>query len=138
MSKSIVQREKECYICRYLAGEQGYYGELPSTGLHRHHIMFGTANRKKSEHYGLWVYLCVAHHEYGPDAVHTNRNVRIFLCQIGQQAFERKYSHERYMQEFGRNWMHEEITGKWQQESTKEHKEGRIEFLDIDLGELTF
>ena len=71
MSKSIVQREKECYICRYLAGEQGYYGELPSTGLHRHHIMFGTANRKKSEHYGLWVYLCVAHHEYGPDAVHT-------------------------------------------------------------------
>lgn len=94
MSKSIVQREKECYICRYLAGEQGYYGELPSTGLHRHHIMFGTANRKKSEHYGLWVYLCVAHHEYGPDAVHTNRNVRIFLCQIGQQAFERKYSHE--------------------------------------------
>ena len=47
MSKSIVQREKECYICRYLAGEQGYYGELPSTGLHRHHIMFGTANRKE-------------------------------------------------------------------------------------------
>lgn len=42
------------------------------------------------------------------------------------------------MQEFGRNWMHEEITGKWQQESTKEHKEGRIEFLDIDLGELPF
>ena len=28
MSKSIVQREKECYICRYLAGEQGYDGEL--------------------------------------------------------------------------------------------------------------
>ena len=90
MSKSIVQREKECYICRYLAGEQEYYGELPSTGLHRHHIMFGTANRKKSERYGLWIYLCVAHHEYGPDAVHSNRDVRIFLCQIGQQVFEQK------------------------------------------------
>ena len=100
--------------------------------------MFGTANRKKSERYGLWIYLCVAHHEYGPDAVHSNRDVRIFLCQIGQQVFEQKYSHEKYMQEFGRDWMCEELSGKWQQESTEEHEEGRIEFLDIDLGELPF
>ena len=99
--------------------------------------MFGTANRKKSERYGLWIYLCVAHHEYGPDAVHSNRDVRIFLCQIGQQVFEQKYS-EKYMQEFGRDWMCEELSGKWQQESTEEHEEGRIEFLDIDLGELPF
>lgn len=137
MSKSIVQTQKECYICRYLVAQQGYYGELPSAGLHKHHIMFGIANRKKSEHFGLWVYLCVPHHEYGPDAVHSNRDVRILLCQIGQQAFERKYSHERYMQEFGRDWMCEEPTGKWKQEKT-EHKEGSIKFLDIDLGELPF
>ena len=90
MSKSIVQTQKECYICRYLAAQQGYYGELPSAGLHKHHIMFGIANRKKSEHFGLWVYLCVPHHEYGPDAVHSNRDVRIFLCRIGQQVFEQK------------------------------------------------
>ena len=137
MSKSIITNKKECFLCRMLSDRQGYYGELPSTGLHRHHIMFGIANRKKSEHYGLWVYLCVAHHEYGPDAVHTNRAVRIFLCQIGQQAFEQKYSHEKYMQEFGRDWMCEEPTGKWKQEKA-EHKEGSIEFLDIDLGELPF
>lgn len=134
--KSIIQTQKECFLCRLLAKQQGYYGELPKSGLHRHHVMFGTANRKKSEQYGLWVYLCVAHHEYGPDAVHVNRNVRILLCQIGQQAFERKYSHEKYMQELGRDWMCEEITGKWQQEKAEEHNEGRIEFLDIDLGEL--
>ena len=137
MSKSIIQTQKECYICRYLAAQQGYYGELPSAGLHKHHIMFGIANRKKSEHFGLWVYLCVPHHEYGPDAVHSNRDVRIFLCQIGQQVFEQKYSHEKYMQEFGRDWMCEKPTGKWKQEKT-EHKEGRIELLDIDLGELPF
>ena len=135
--KSIIQTQKECFLCRLLAKQQGYYGELPKSGLHRHHVMFGTANRKKSEQYGLWVYLCVAHHEYGPDAVHANRSVRILLCQIGQQAFERKYSHEKYMQEFGRDWMCEKITGKWQQEKA-EHNEGRIEFLDIDLGELPF
>lgn len=134
MSKSIIQTQKECYICRLLADKQGYYGELPSTGLHKHHIMFGIANRKKSEHFGLWVYLCVPHHEYGPDAVHANRDVRILLCQIGQQAFERKYSHECYMQEFGRNWLHEEISGKWQLDKTEESREGSIQFLDIDLG----
>ena len=121
MSKSIVQTQKECYICRYLAAQQGYYGELPSAGLHKHHIMFGIANRKKSEHFGLWVYLCVPHHEYGPDAVHSNRDVRIFLCRIGQQVFEQKYSHEKYMQEFGRDWMCEELTGKWKQ-AKAEHK----------------
>ncbi len=33
--------------------------------------------------------------------------------------------------------MCEEPTGKWKQEKT-EHKEGSIEFLDIDLGELPF
>lgn len=137
MSKSIVQTQKEFYICRYLVAQQGYYGELPSAGLHKHHIMFGIANRKKSEHFGLWVYLCVPHHEYGPDAVHSNRDVRIFLCRIGQQVFEQKYSHEKYMQEFGRDWMCEELTGKWKQEKT-EHKEGSIEFLDFDLGELPF
>ena len=137
MSKSIVQTQKECYICRYLAAQQGYYGELPSAGLHKHHIMFGIANRKKSEHFGLWVYLCVPHHEYVPAAVHFNRDVRIFLCRIGQQVFEQKYSHEKYMQEFGRDWMCEKLTGKWKQEKA-EHKEGRIEFLDIDLGELPF
>ena len=137
MSKSIIPTQKECYICRYLAAPQGYYGALPSAGLHKHHIMFGIANRKKSEHFGLWVYLCVPHHEYGPDAVHSNRDVRIFLCQIGQQVFAQKYSHEKYMQEFGRDWMCEQPTGKWKQEQ-KEHKEGRIEFLDIDLGEMPF
>lgn len=36
MSKSIVQTQKECYICRYLVAQQGYYGELPSAGLHKH------------------------------------------------------------------------------------------------------
>lgn len=60
------------------------------------------------------------------------------MCRIGQQVFEQKYSHEKYMQEFGRDWMCEELSGKWQQESTEEHEEGSIEFLDIELGELPF
>ena len=59
--KSIIQtgRIKECYLCREEADRLGYYGELPHTGLHRHHFMHGTANRRKAEQYGLWAYVCV-------------------------------------------------------------------------------
>ena len=101
MSKSILQTTKECYLCRLAAESQGYFGGLPSAGLHRHHVIFGKGNRKRSERYGLWVYLCVAHHEYGPQAVHTNREVRLMLSRIAERAFEKKYSREQFYEEFG-------------------------------------
>ena len=67
MAKSIIQAHtdklsRECILCREEAEKMGYYGELPHTGLHKHHIMFGVANRKKSEHYGLWAYVCNERH----------------------------------------------------------------------------
>lgn len=105
MAKSILQTTKECYLCRMKADEMGYFGELPSTGLHRHHVVYGKGNRKKSEHYGLWIYLCVSHHEYGPEAVHNNRKIRIMLCEIAQRAFERIYSRQLFFAEFGINYL---------------------------------
>ena len=53
-NKSILQQTKECYLCRLKAEKSGYFGQLPSTGLHRHHFMHGTANRKLAEKYGLY------------------------------------------------------------------------------------
>lgn len=105
MSKSIIQTEKECYLCRMAAEDAGYFGELPHTGLHRHHVIFGRGNRKKSERYGLWVWLCVAHHEYGSEAVHTNRAVRLFLSGIAQQAFMEKHPDIDFREEFGINYL---------------------------------
>ena len=101
MSKSILQAEKECYLCRLAADQAGYYGELPHTGLHRHHVIFGRGNRKKSEHFGLWVWLCVAHHEYGPEAVHTNARIRRQLSQVAQREFTRVYPNLDFREEFG-------------------------------------
>lgn len=105
MSKSILQAEKECYLCRLAADQAGYYGDLPYTGLHRHHAIFGRGNRKKSEHYGLWVWLCVAHHEYGPEAVHTNAQIRRQLSQIAQRAFMRVYPNLDFREEFGISYL---------------------------------
>ena len=101
MSKSILQAEKECYLCRLAADQAGYYGDLPQTGLHRHHVIFGRGNRKKSEHFGLWVWLCVAHHEYGPEAVHTNARIRRQLSQIAQREITRVYPNLDFREEFG-------------------------------------
>ena len=105
MSKSIIQTEKECYLCRMAAEDAGYFGELPHTGLHRHHVIFGRGNRKKSEHYGLWVWLCVAHHEYGPEAVHTNARIRRRLSQVAQREFVEKYPNLDFLQEFGISYL---------------------------------
>lgn len=137
MAKSILQDTKECFLCRMEAERAGYYGELPNSGLHKHHVLYGSGNRKLSEHYGLWVWLCAKrHHEYGPDAVHTNSNIRTMLSQIAQKAFEEKYSHELYMEKFKKNWLDEEEPDEkteWQQDG-----QAAVEFIDTGIGELPF
>jgi hypothetical protein len=75
------------------------------TVLEEHHAVMGTANRKISEHYGLKVYLCPGHHRLGPAAVHRNLETRRFLERKAQEAFEKKYSHEKWMAEIGRNFL---------------------------------
>lgn len=108
MSKSIIQDQKECFLCREEADRNGYYGELSPNGLHKHHFIYGRfgAYRKKAEHYGLWGYVCAErHHEHGPESPHVNAKVREHLCQVAQEAFEEKYSHELFIQEFGKNWL---------------------------------
>lgn len=107
MSKSIMQKVKECYLCRKDAEILGYHGELTSEGLDKHHVIYGTANRKLSEKYGVWVYLCKKHHneDHGLFAVHYNRHVRQQLCEDAERAFLRMYSFEKYMDIFGKNYL---------------------------------
>ena len=115
MAKSIIQAltgpaDRECYLCREEAERNGYYGELCHTGLHKHHFIYGRfgAFRKKAEHYGLWAYVCAErHHEHGPEAPHCNSKVDEHLKRVAQQALEEKYGHERWMKEFGRNYLEE-------------------------------
>lgn len=87
MAKSIIQArtgpaDRECFLCREEAERNGYYG--------------------------LWGYVCEArHHEHGPEAPHCNSKVDEHLKRIAQQAFEEKYGHDLWMQEFGRNYLEE-------------------------------
>ena len=93
--KSIIQRgEPRCFFC----------GRM--TGLERHHVMAGTANRPLSEKYGLWVWCCDYDHLDPKNGVQYNRAKGDSLKRLAQIAFEAKYSHEDWMKVFGRSYLH--------------------------------
>lgn len=118
MSKSIMQREKECYICRKLIGAGV---PLPGAGLEEHHI-FGAANRKLSEHYGLKVWLCHAHHNEPPEGAHHNKVVMQMLHEEGQLAFERSHPGLSFREIFGMNYRNVQYEIKLPFEKRKETK----------------
>ena len=62
-----------------------------SDWIEAHHIFNGTANRKKSEKYGLTVHLCHWCHNEPPHGVHYNQKMDTRLKQIGQQAAMNEY-----------------------------------------------
>lgn len=106
MAKSVIQahtdrRNRECFLCRCAFPD----AELPHDGLDRHHFMHGTANKRLAEKWGLWGYLCKAHHTDGPEAVHNNKEKDLFLMQVAQGRFERLYGHEKWMEVFGKNYL---------------------------------
>jgi hypothetical protein len=89
--KSIIQSERECFICG-------------SPYVEEHHI-FGGAYRKKSEQYGLKVFLCHCDHNEPPNGVHHNKSTMQYFHELGQKAFEKHYPDKDFRKEFGRNYL---------------------------------
>lgn len=92
--KSIVQTEKECYVCK------------TRVMLHSHHIYFGNPYRKISEKYGMKVWLCLDHHEgtYGVHGKHGHE-LDMKLKKDGQAVFEKAYPELEFIKIFGRNYL---------------------------------
>ncbi|WP_337808276.1 hypothetical protein [Gemmiger sp.] len=82
MAKSILQNDKECYLCRR------FYNLRTTRGLEEHHILFGRGRRELSERYGLKVWLCHNHHNEPPLGVHFDPAARRELEQAAQFAFD--------------------------------------------------
>lgn len=90
--------DKKCFLC----GRNG-----SGDPLDRHHIYPGPY-RKKSEKYGLVVYLCHNRcHIFGADAVHQNAKKMRLLQQFWQEKamLEQNWSKEDFIREFGRNYL---------------------------------
>ena len=93
MRKSIIYNEKRCYLCG------------STLNLERHHCIHGTAGRKLADKYGLWVWLCPFHHRDNRHGVHGDASLDLWFKQLAQNVFEIAYSHEMWMQIFGKNYL---------------------------------
>lgn len=93
MTESIIQPgEAQCFLC----------GRRIS--LEHHHVLGGTANRRLSDKYGLWVWLCHGCHT-GTEGAQYDADKGRSLKQLAQKAFENKYSHEKWMAIFRKNYL---------------------------------
>ena len=95
MAKSIIQSKKECYIT----------GSIYN--LHKHHIFEGTANRKLSEKYGLWIYLRADWHNLSTYGVHFNKELDIKLKKVAQKKWQEYYNKtkEDFIKIFGKSYL---------------------------------
>ncbi len=101
--KSILHpKDGTCYLCIRLHNDYRYHSVL-----HEHHI-FGGPNRSASEAEGLKAYLCPAHHEFGPEAVHNNISNMRLLQQDAQKAYEKTHTRQEFMDLIGWNYLDEE------------------------------
>ena len=66
---------------------------------------YGTANRKKSEHWGCWVWLRSDFHNMSNHGVHTDKELDLRIKRETQERFEKLYGHEKFVKEFGRSWL---------------------------------
>jgi hypothetical protein len=94
MAKSILQTERECFFCG------------TTMWLEEHHV-FGAANRKKSEKYGLKVWLCHRHHNEPPCGVHFDVEVRQCLQDYAQRKamYHYKWDVDTFRNIFGKNYL---------------------------------
>lgn len=94
MAKSIISEEKRCFIC----GSMRW--------IEIHHI-FGAADKKTSEKYGLLVPLCHYCHNEPPNGVHQNKVIRRKLQAYAQKKAIKHYGwdKETWMSLFGRNYL---------------------------------
>ena len=92
--KSILQTAKECYKTS------------DTYNLHKHHI-FGGANRKNSERYGLWVWLRADWHNMENYGVHFDKDFDRELKAIAQEAAMKEYEWtvDDFIRIFGRNYI---------------------------------
>ena len=91
--KSIIDTEERCYLCG------------STVGLEKHHCIHGTAGRKLADRWGLTVMLCSRCHR-GSEGVHgRNSEADRHLKKLAQKKFEEKYSHEKWMEIFQRNYL---------------------------------
>ena len=91
--ESIMNNHKACYVC-------GCHG------VHKHHIFYGTANRKLSEKYGCWIWLCPVHHNMSNMGIHFDHQFDLQVKRECQERWEEKYGdRKQFIKVFGKSYL---------------------------------
>lgn len=91
--ESIIQEEKKCYFCK-------------SPYVHKHHIFFGTANRRLSDADGMVIWLCPMHHNLSNLSVHFDHEIDLEVKQMAQLKWEETYgTREEFIKRYGKNYL---------------------------------
>lgn len=99
-AQSIMQSEKECYLCRI------FFEQSNVRDLEVHHCLHGTANRRRADELGMWVWLCPGHHRTASDAVHRDAQIDLGVKKLAQAAFENKLgTREEFLKTFGKSYL---------------------------------
>lgn len=99
---SLLQTSKMCYICG------------ATNTLHKHHIFYGTANRRISDEDLMCVYLCPAHHNMSSQGVHFNKELDLKLKKHAEKVWIINYANgdfeegiNRFIERYGKNYLDE-------------------------------
>lgn len=101
LSKSIIQTERECYICRR------WYAVKTTRGLEEHHVLNGPL-RSFSERHGLKVWLCHKHHNEPGMSPHYNATCAQTLKAVAQAKYEEQNgpgAHAAWMAAVGKDYL---------------------------------
>ena len=94
MSKSIISNDKKCLLCG------------TTVNLARHHVFYGSANRKISERDGCWVWLCTRHHNMSDAGIHFDRKFDLEVKRMCQTEWEKQYGNrEDFISTFGKSYL---------------------------------
>ena len=93
--ESIVSNKKECFRCHSILG------------LHKHHIFFGTANRKKSDKDGCWIWLCGIHHNLSNAGIHFDKKFDLEVKKLTERKWIEYYDDnvEGFIARYGKNYL---------------------------------
>lgn len=87
-----MQEDYSCYFCGR------------TTGLERHHIFAGVANRKIAEAEGIWCYLCPQCHR-GTEGAQYDKEKNRLLKQDAQRRYEQTHSRREWMELIRKNYL---------------------------------
>ena len=90
--KSILQDKKECFV----TGR--------TEGLHLHHVFEGSANRKKSDKWGLTIWLIPEYHNMSNKGIHFDYNFDLRVKKYAQKKFIERYGYDKWMEEFHKDY----------------------------------